>query len=125
MICDLIFKLEEGKEITLTIETESPTYPTSDEILNALKNPLNAKERDDLFQYIEDNYDIRSTKSLDLDQILTNPEGLVGNTTVSELASKNPDAKFPEGVNAQVLAVKSLISGGRTISGRCITSNGE
>ena len=125
MICDLIFKLEEGKESTLTIETESPTYPTSDEILNALKNPLNAKERDDLFQYIEDNYDIRSTKSLDLDQILTNPEGLVGNTTVSELASKNPDVKFPEGVNAQVLAVKSLISGGRTISGRCITSNGE
>ena len=88
MICDLIFKLEEGKEITLTIETESPTYPTSDEILNALKNPLNAKERDDLFQYIEDNYDIRSTKSLDLDQILTNPEGLVGNTTVSEFCQQ-------------------------------------
>ena len=131
MICDLIFKIGD-EEIPLTIETESPSYPTNDEILNALKNPTNAENREKLYSYIEDNYEIGEAKLLDVDELFKNeegqfcmPEGLVGNTTVQALTQLYPDAGFPEGVNAKVLAVKSIKTGGRTISGRCITSNGE
>lgn len=131
MICDLIFKIGD-EEIPLTIESESPTYPTSDEILNALKNPINAENRLKLYSYIDQDYEVGKSQLLDLDELFRDsngqfctPNGLVGNTTVQYLTQKYPDAGFPEGVNAKVLAVKSLKTGGRTISGRCITSNGE
>lgn len=128
MICDLIFKVGD-QEIPLVVESESPTYPTNEEILNALRNPINAENKSKLYSYIKDNYD--KAQILDVDKLFTGPDGqfcmpngLVGNTTVEQLAKKFP-GKFPEGVTAKVLAVKRLKSGGRTISGRCITSNGE
>lgn len=124
MKCELIFKIDD-KEIPLIIESESPTYPTNNEILEALKNPINAEQRQELYSYIKENYDIRSNNTLDVDEILKNPDGLIGNTTSSELSRLVPDAKFPEGVNVKVLAVNKIKSGGRTISGRCINSNGE
>lgn len=131
MTCDLIFKIG-NEEIPLAIESESPTYPTNVEILKALQNPINAEKREKIFSYVSENYDVRSSEPLDLDTLFQNergefctPDGLVGNTTVAELSRLYPDTKFPEGVNAKVLAVKSLKTGGKTISGRCITSNGE
>lgn len=131
MICDLIFKVG-GKEILLTVESESPTYPTDSEIIEALKNPINAKQREELYTYIEENYDIRENQPLDVEDLFKDsngnfcmPNGLVGNTTVQQLAMLYPNAKFPEGIDAKVLAVNNLKVGGKTISGRCITSNGE
>lgn len=133
MICDLVFKLgADKKEITLIIETDSPSYPTNQEILNALKNPINAENYQEIKSYIEKNYNVDSQDPLDVEKLFKNdkgefctPEGLIGNTSIQQLAMQYTDANFPEGVNANVLAVNSLKTGGRTISGRCITSNGE
>lgn len=123
MNCELIFKIGE-EEISFIMDSTSPLYPHYNEILRALKNPLNKENKEKLFSYIKENYNGESIQ-MDLDKVLENPEGLIGNTTIAKLSAQNPDILFPEGVNAQVLQVQNLKIGGRTISGRIINSNGQ
>ena len=122
MKCNIIFKIGD-QEIPAQLELESSSYPTSDEILEALQN--NPEARRQLYASIQENYDQRNKKVADIEDLINNPNGLIGNTTLQAVAALNTNIIFPEGVNANILLSNKLKIGGRTISGRVINSNGE
>lgn len=122
MKCNIIFKIGD-QEISAQLELESSSYPTSDEILEALQN--NPDARMQLYASIQENYDQRNKKVADIENLINNSDGLIGNTTVQAVAALNTNITFPEGVNANILLSNKLKLGGKTISGRVINSNGQ
>lgn len=121
MKCTITFKVN-GKEINLSLETDSNTPLTNQDIITVLEN--NAEKREELCKALE-NYtqSIKIKKDVVLEDILEN--GVMANRSLEDIKRKF-DIEFPDGIdNVPILLINNLVINNKNIYGRVLDPYGN